>query len=93
MQVFLGNREYEGVEVFVLSSSNFGVYIYIIYLFFGLTMGFWAVQLAVLTRIGDSVAAVEVKIRRNDCLYLKFDAAIDGGGVDCLRWLGHSVRS
>ena len=62
-------------------------------IFFGLTMRFWAVQFAVLTRIGDSVAAVEVKIKRNNCLYLKFDAAFDGGGVDCLRWLGHSVRS
>ena len=69
-----------------MSSSNLGV-------LFDLTMGFWSVQLAVLTRIGNSVAAVEVKIKRKDCLYLKFDAEFDGGGVDCLRWLGYSVRS
>ena len=61
--------------------------------FFGLTMGFWSVKLAVLTRIGNSVAAVKVKIKRNDCLYLKFNAEFDGGGVDYLCWLGYSFCS
>ena len=69
-----------------LSSSIFGV-------FCGLTMGFWSVKLAVLTRIGNSVAAVKVKIKRDDCLYLKFNAEFDSGGVDCLRWLGYSFCS
>ena len=38
LQVFLGNRKYEGVEVSVLSSSNFGVYIFYFYL---LLLFFW----------------------------------------------------
>ena len=50
-------------------------------------------KLAVLARIGRSAAAVKVKIKRDDCLYLKFTAEFDSGSVDCLNWLGYSVCS
>ena len=50
-------------------------------------------RLAILTRIGNILAAVKAKIKRNDCLCLKFSAKFDGGGVDCLYWLGCSFCS
>ena len=47
-------------------------------------------MLEILTRIGNISAAVEVKIKRNDCLCLKFSAEFDGGVVECLFLLGCS---
>ena len=43
---------------------------------------------AILTRIGNILAAVKAKVSRNDCLCLKFSDDFDGGGVDCLFNLG-----
>ena len=50
-------------------------------------------MLAILTRIGNILAAVEVKIKRNDCLCPKFSAEFDGGVVECLFLLGCSCYS
>ena len=50
-------------------------------------------MLAILTRIGNILAAVEVKIKRNNCLCLKFSAKFDGGVVECLFLLGCSFYS
>ena len=50
-------------------------------------------RLAILTRIGNILAAVKAKIKRNDCLCVKFSAEFDGGGVECLFFLGCRFRS
>ena len=46
-----------------------------------------------LARIGNILAAVKAKIKRNDCLCLKFSAEFDGGGVEYLFYLGCGFRS
>ena len=50
-------------------------------------------MLAILTRIGNILAAVEVQIKGDDCLCPKFGAEFDGGVVECLFLLGCSCYS